>query len=93
MRITDLNLSATGEIYAGYQSHPAQLFLNMALQWSGWPGVMAWRSLEGELALHCSHNGSGNISIRVEFLSLVSTHSATSPKETIRLPSPKSLLA
>ncbi len=70
VRITDRNLSATGKVYAGYApSHPAKLFADMALQWSGWPGEMTWRSLEGELALHCRHDGSGHISIRVELLS------------------------
>ncbi len=70
VRITDLNLSAAGKVYAGYApSHPTKLFADMALQWSGWPGEMTWRSLEGELALHCRHGGCGHISIRVELLS------------------------
>ena len=71
VRITDRNLSAAGQVYAGHapSSHPAKLFADMALQWSGWPGEMTWRSLEGELALHCSHNKVGHISIRVKLLS------------------------
>ena len=70
VRVTDHNLSATGQVYAGYvPRNPALLFADMARQWSGWPGEVVWESLEGELALRCSHDGLGHISIRVELSS------------------------
>jgi hypothetical protein len=70
VRVTDHNLSATGQVYAyeGY-SNPAQFFGSMAHQWTGWPGELAWESLEGELVLRCTHDGLGHISIRIDFRS------------------------
>ena len=70
VRVTDHNLSAAGQVYAGCgPSHPANLFADMAARWSGWPGVLTWDSLERELALHCSHDQLGHIAIRVELRS------------------------
>jgi len=70
VRVTDHNLSASGQVYAGYaSSNPALLFAEMAKRWSGWPGELAWESLEGELALRCSHDRLGHISIRIELCS------------------------
>jgi Family of unknown function (DUF6228) len=70
VRVTDHNLSAAAPVYAGYApSHPARLFADMARQWSGWPGELLWTSLEGELALRCSHDRRGHISIRVDLRS------------------------
>lgn len=70
VRVSDHNLSAAGQVYAGYApSHPAKLFADMAARWSGWPDVLAWDSLEGELALRCSHDRLGHIAIRVELRS------------------------
>ncbi len=70
VRISDHDLSASGKVYAGYApSHPAKLFADMALKWSGWPGEMAWLSLEEDLAIRCSHDRHGHISIRVKLLS------------------------
>jgi hypothetical protein len=67
VRVTDQHLSAAGQVYAGYApSHPAPMFADMARQWSGWRGELAWRSLEGELALRCSHDRLGHIAIRIE---------------------------
>ncbi len=66
VRVSDHNLSAAGQVYAGYApSHPARLFADMAARWSGWPDVLAWASLEGEVALGCSHDRLGHIAIRV----------------------------
>jgi hypothetical protein len=50
-------------------SSPALLFADMARQWAGWPGALVWESLEGELALRCSHDGLGHIAIRAELRS------------------------
>jgi hypothetical protein len=70
VRVSDHNLSAVGRVYAGYaSSHPASLFSDMACRWSGWAGELVWQSLEGELALRCSHDRLGHISIRVELRS------------------------
>ena len=70
VRVTDHNLSAAGQVYAGYApSHPAPLFAEMALQWTGWPAELVWESLEGELALRCSHDRLGHIAICVELRS------------------------
>lgn len=73
VRVTDHNLSAIAHVYAGVSgcapSHPAPLFVDMARKWSGWPGELVWESLEGELALRCSHDRLGHISIRVELRS------------------------
>jgi hypothetical protein len=70
VRVTDLHLSASVQVYAGYApSHPAALFVDMARKWSGWPGELVWKSLEGELALRCSHDRLGHISIRIELQS------------------------
>ena len=67
VRVTDHNLSAAGQVYAGYAPrNPALLFADMAQQWSGWSGELDWKSLEGELALLCRHDGLGHISIRIE---------------------------
>ena len=66
VRVTDLNLSAVGQVYAGYApSHPAPLFADMARRWSGWPGELVWMSLDRELSLRCSHDRLGHISIPV----------------------------
>lgn len=70
LRITDHNLSATGQVYAGYcSSHPVPLFEEMARQWSGWPGKLSWASLEGELEIYGSHDRLGHITIRIELCS------------------------
>ena len=67
VRVTDHNLSAAAEVYAGYApSHPAPLFADMARQWAGWSGELVWRSLEGELAIRCSRDRVGHIFVRVE---------------------------
>jgi len=67
VKVTDHNLSAAGQVYAGYApSHPAALFADMARQWSGWRGELVWESLEGELAIRCSHDRLCHIAIRVE---------------------------
>jgi hypothetical protein len=43
VRVTDHNLSAAGQVYAGYApSHPAPLFADMARQWSRWRGELVW---------------------------------------------------
>ena len=70
VRVTDHNLSAEGQVYAGYApSHPGPLFADMARQWSGWSGELVWESLEGELAIRCSRDRVGHIFIRVELRS------------------------
>lgn len=70
VRVTDQDLSAAAQVYAGYApSHPAAMFAEMARRWSGWHGELVWKSLEGELALRCSHDRLGHISIRVELRS------------------------
>jgi hypothetical protein len=70
VRVTDHNLSAASQVYAGYApSHPASLFAHMAQHWSGWPGELVWQSLEEELALTCSHDRRGHICIRIELRS------------------------
>ncbi len=69
VRITDHNFSVACKVDAGYPSHPAKLFADMALQWSGWPGELAWQNFEGELALSCRHDKFGHIAIRVKLLS------------------------
>lgn len=70
VRVTDHNLSAAGQIYAGYApSHPATLFGDVAQHWSGWRGELAWESLEHELSLRCSCDRMGHITILVEIRS------------------------
>ena len=70
VRVTDQNLSAAAQVYAGYvPSHPTALFQEMARQWSGWTGELVWESLESELALRCTRDRLGHITIRVEILS------------------------
>ena len=70
VRVMDHNLSAVGQVYAGYApAHPVPLFTEMARHWSGWSGELSWESLEGELALRCNHDRLGHISIRVELRS------------------------
>ena len=70
VRVTDHKLSACAEVCAGYApAHPAELFADMARQWSGWRGQLVWESLEGELALRCRHDRRGHIAIRVELQS------------------------
>jgi hypothetical protein len=65
VRVTDHDLSAAAAVYAGYMPrNPALLFAEMARQWSGWPGELVWGSLEGDLALQCSHDRRGHIAIR-----------------------------
>jgi hypothetical protein len=67
VRVTDLNLSAACQVYAGYApSHPASLFADMAQQWQGWTGELAWQSLEGELRIRCTRDRQGHIFIGVE---------------------------
>lgn len=64
VRITDRDLSAIGNVYAGYaNTHPAPLFAEMALRWQGWPDELEWDSLEGEFGLRCSHDRLGHIRI------------------------------
>jgi hypothetical protein len=70
VRITDHNLSAVAQVYAGYVfSHPARLLAEMARQWSGWPGELVWESLEREFILRCSHDRRGHIAMRVDLRS------------------------
>lgn len=67
VRVTDHNLSAAVQVWAGYSAgHPLQLFADMASRWSGWSDELTWMSLEGELVLRCGHDRRGHISIRVE---------------------------
>ena len=70
VRVTDHNLSAEAQVYAGYApSHPGPLFADMARQWAGWSGELVWQSLEGELTIRCSRDRVGHIFIRVELRS------------------------
>jgi len=70
VHVTDHDLSAAGKVHAGYDSsHPASLFANMARQWAGWAGELAWQSTHGELAIRCSADRLGHIAIRVELSS------------------------
>jgi hypothetical protein len=70
VRVTDHNLSAAAQVYAGYApSHPAPLFADMARQWAGWSGELIWESLEGELAIRCSRDRVGHVFIHVELRS------------------------
>ena len=71
VRITDHNFSVACKVWACHapSSHPAKLFADMALQWSGWHGEMAWQTYEEELALSCRHDKFGHIAIRVKLLS------------------------
>lgn len=67
VRVMDRNLSAEGQVYAGYApSHPAPFFADMAHQWAGWSGELVWESLEGELRIRCSRDRVGHIFICVE---------------------------
>jgi hypothetical protein len=66
VRLTGLDLSAVARIYAGAGAgHPATMFAQMAAQWNGWQGEIAWESLEGELALRCTQDRTGHVSIVV----------------------------
>ncbi len=70
MRISDHNLFAAAQVYAGHApSHPAGLFADMAARWSGWPDAPTWDSLEGELSLSCTQDRLGHVAIRVELRS------------------------
>jgi hypothetical protein len=70
VRVMGHNLSAACPVYAGYSnSHPSPLFADMARRWSGWPGELAWESLEGEFTLRCRHDRLGHIAIRAELRS------------------------
>ena len=70
VRITDHNLSADAQVWAGYTAgYPLRLFTDMGRLWSGWLDELTWESLEGELAVRCSHDRRGHISIRVELRS------------------------
>lgn len=70
VRLTDLNLSAANKVYGGYASdHPARLFVEMAALWRGWPDQLTWESLEGELKLSSTQDGTGHVSIRSELRS------------------------
>jgi len=66
VQVTDLNVSAAGPVYAGYDnSHLAPLFAQMADQWQGWTGELEWGSLYQEFALRCRHDRRGHIRIGV----------------------------
>jgi hypothetical protein len=52
-------------------AHPAHgdfraLFEEMAREWRGWKGEKKWNSIEGNLALACTHDGLGHIEVHVE---------------------------
>jgi hypothetical protein len=64
VRVTDLNLSASGSVYVE-GPHPGRLFADMARQWQGWPGELTWESLEGEFALRCRHDRLGHIRLSI----------------------------
>ena len=66
VKVTDLNLSAACQVYAGYAANPTDVFAEMAEKWSGWSNELTWRSLEGELAFRCTHDRFGHISIQTE---------------------------
>jgi hypothetical protein len=70
VRVTDHNLYAECQVYAGYApTHPAMLFADMAQHWSGWSAELVWASLEREIALRTSRDRFGHIFIRVELRS------------------------
>jgi hypothetical protein len=66
VRLTGLDLSAVSRVYAGSGAgHPAAMFAQMAAYWRGWQGEFAWESSDGELALRCTRDRTGHISIGV----------------------------
>jgi len=48
-------------------------FAELAEQWRGWEGTMAWSSLEGEFTLECQHDRIGHV------LTTATLHSSTMP--------------
>src|SRR5688500_1923499 len=69
VRITALGLSATVSVYAGGLDYgafnPTALFRDMAANWRGWEGELAWGSVYCELVLACTIDRCGHVAIRV----------------------------
>jgi hypothetical protein len=64
--VTDHDLSAEARVYAGHaDTNPAPLFAQMAANWRGWQGEIAWDSMEGELSLRSAQDKTGHVTIRV----------------------------
>jgi hypothetical protein len=67
VRIISLELTAEARIMHPRTSPmPDQLFAEMARQWAGWSGELTWESLEHDLALRCTRDRFGHVTIRVE---------------------------
>lgn len=67
VRFSEPNLTARCRVYGYHSLGLTRLFADMARQWNGWQGELAWESLEGDLKLRCSHDGLGHISIHADF--------------------------
>ena len=68
VRLLDHELSAIGRVYLTEdETNPADLFAQMAASWKGWQGSFLWSS--DELALDCTQDRSGHVTIRVELRS------------------------
>jgi hypothetical protein len=68
VRLTGLELSALGRVYAATGAaggHPAPMFALMAAHWKGWQGEFVWESSEEELTLRCARDRTGHVSIGV----------------------------
>ncbi len=65
------NLDASLKVYAfDPMNKGLDRFLNkIAEQWRGWKNEEKWRSLEGEFALVCKHDGVGHIDIEATLYS------------------------
>jgi len=61
-----LQASARVGLVQGMEPSLTEFFDDLAEHWRGWDDVKVWRAYEGGLALLCSHDGLGHVTITVE---------------------------
>jgi hypothetical protein len=61
------DLRASTQVFAGYTSgHPTSFFRDMAAHWKGWSTELCWEGVEGELSMRATHDGHGQITLRID---------------------------
>src|SRR5437870_1844415 len=58
-------LSATVEVYDIQPQRWTEFFRDLAQSWRGWSGEKSHESLEGHLAVSCTSDRAGHITVRV----------------------------
>jgi hypothetical protein len=67
--LMDEGVSAQADIDSSIMGVGGMLFRLMADKWQGWPGELAWRSVDGALRMSADRDGAGHVHLSVQLFS------------------------